>query len=61
MAYDEYDEDGEPLVYRVNKPVYGMAQAGRRWQRSLFPFLISLGFTQFSTDSCLFRKEQLIH
>jgi hypothetical protein len=59
-GHEEFDEDGEPLIYRVNKPVYGMAQAGRRWQRSLFPFLLSLGFTQFAADSCLFRKEELI-
>jgi hypothetical protein len=29
-------------------------------QRSLFPFLLSLGFTQFCADSCFFRKDELI-
>jgi hypothetical protein len=57
---EEFDDEGEPIIYRVNKPVYGMAQAGRRWQRSLFPFLLSLGFSQFGSDSCLFRREALI-
>jgi hypothetical protein len=28
--------DGRPRVLRIEKPCYGMAQAGRRWQRSLF-------------------------
>ncbi len=37
-----------------------MAQAGRRWQRSLFPFLIGLGYTQFGSDPCLFRKTDII-
>ena len=32
-------EDGQPRVCKVVKPVYGMAQAGRRWQRTLFPWL----------------------
>ena len=32
-------EDGRPRVCKVVKPVYGMAQAGRRWQRTLFPWL----------------------
>ena len=32
-------KDGKPRVCRVEKPVYGMAQAGRRWQRTIFPWL----------------------
>ena len=32
-------EDGLPQICKVVKPVYGMAQAGRRWQRTLFPWL----------------------
>eukprot|EP00965_Chrysotila_dentata_P033398 1111606-Pleurochrysis_carterae.AAC.1 len=31
-----------------------MAQAGRRWQRTLFPWLIEYGFTQCSSDPCVF-------
>ena len=31
--------DGVERMCVVTKPVYGMAQAGRRWQRSLFPWL----------------------
>ena len=31
--------DGIERMCVVTKPVYGMAQAGRRWQRSLFPWL----------------------
>eukprot|EP00965_Chrysotila_dentata_P039930 1326411-Pleurochrysis_carterae.AAC.1 len=31
-----------------------MAQAGRRWQRSLFPWLIQWGFAQSSSDPCVF-------
>ena len=46
--------DGLPRVFRVEKPVYGMAQSGRRWQRSLFPWLLEQGFTQSKEDSCIF-------
>ena len=59
-GYEETDDLGDAYVYRVKKPVYGMAQAGRRWQRSLFPFLIGLGYTQFGSDPCLFRKTDII-
>eukprot|EP00965_Chrysotila_dentata_P067423 2231268-Pleurochrysis_carterae.AAC.1 len=43
-----------------------MAQAGRRWQRTLFPWLLQYGFTQSSSDPCVFTlrssssDEQLI-
>ena len=37
--------DGLPRICKVKKPIYGMAQAGRRWQRSIFPWFIDQGFT----------------
>ena len=43
-----------PIMCVVRKPIYGMAQAGRRWQRSLFPWLIEFGFTQCESDKCVF-------
>ena len=46
------------LVYRVVKPIYGMSQAGRRWQRTLFPWMTSQGFTQLHADPCLFIKRE---
>ena len=42
-GYEETGSDGLPQVYKVLKPVYGMAQAGRRWQRTLFPWLLNAG------------------
>ena len=41
---------------RVQKPIYGMAQAGRRWQRSIFPWFTEQGFTQMHADNCIFVK-----
>eukprot|EP00965_Chrysotila_dentata_P235252 6200642-Pleurochrysis_carterae.AAC.1 len=35
-----------------------MAQAGRRWQRTLFPWLESQGFKQSTTDTCIFSKNR---
>ena len=55
-GHKELDDTGVPYIFRVEKPVYGMAQAGRRWQRSLFPFFLEQGFLQFGSDPCLFRK-----
>ena len=42
----------------MDKPIYGMAQAGRRWQRSLFPWLQSQGLEQLGADSCVFVRRQ---
>lgn len=57
--YATSGQDDRPRVWRVNKPVYGMAQAGRRWQRSLFSWLTDYGFEPCSADSCVFtlRRE----
>ena len=33
---DEMGTDGKPAVYQIIKSVYGMAQSGRRWRRTLF-------------------------
>eukprot|EP00965_Chrysotila_dentata_P059443 1972502-Pleurochrysis_carterae.AAC.1 len=42
------------------EPIYGMAQAGRRWQRSLFPWLREWGFKQCESDPCVFVAEELV-
>eukprot|EP00965_Chrysotila_dentata_P138585 4583996-Pleurochrysis_carterae.AAC.1 len=53
--------DGRPRVCRVEKPIYGMAQAGRRWQRSLFPWLLDFGSTQCGSDPCVFTMTKTIN
>ena len=35
-GYGEKDEDGNSKVYCVLKPLYGLKQAGRRFQRDFF-------------------------
>ena len=52
--------DGLPRICRVEKPIYGMAQAGRRWQRSIFPWFGSQGFTPSHNDPCLFQKREVL-
>ena len=34
---DASNPSGADTVLRIEKPIYGMVQAGRRWQRTLFP------------------------
>ena len=54
--------DGIDRLCRVEKPVYGMAQAGRRWQRTIFPWLLAWNegvadaprLAQSQLDTCVF-------
>jgi hypothetical protein len=57
-GYATTGKDGRERIIRVDKPIYGMAQAGRRWQRSLFPWFIDQGFTQLGQDSSVFCKSR---
>ena len=57
-GYERKGTDGLPMVCEVIKPIYGMAQAGRRWQRSLFPWLTDLGFRAVEGEPCVFECER---
>ena len=56
-GYDAKGKDGASRICKILKPCYGMAQAGRRWQRALFPWLVSWSdgsLKQAYGDSCVF-------
>ena len=58
QGYEQYGSDGKPLVARIDKPIYGIQQAGRRLQRMLFSWLIKQGFKSLDdSDSCVFTRE----
>jgi hypothetical protein len=49
--------DGRPIVWRLLVPLYGEADAGRIWNRTLVNQLVGVqGFTQSEYDRCYFRK-----
>jgi len=51
-----HDSSGRPLVCVVEKPIYGIPQAGRRLQRKVFPWCTDImGLRQLDdSDSCVF-------
>ena len=56
-GYVEYDADGQPMVAQIEKPIYGIQQAGRRLQRMLFTWLKAQGFEQLDdSDPCVFTR-----
>eukprot|EP00965_Chrysotila_dentata_P194840 6176621-Pleurochrysis_carterae.AAC.1 len=59
-GYATLGSNGRPRVCRVEKSIYGLAQAGRRWQRSLFSWLLDFGFTQCGSDPCVFTMTKTV-
>jgi hypothetical protein len=46
--------NGEELVCKLKKSLYGLKQSGRNWNRTLNAHLKEIGFEQSSTDPCLY-------
>jgi hypothetical protein len=49
-------QNGQGLVCRLNKSIYGLKQAAKNWYQELASFLLSQGFTRSRNDYCLFVK-----
>ena len=58
--------DGVDRLCRVERPVYGMAQSGRRWQRTIFPWLLAwrakdgAQLKQSLLDTCVFSCSRTV-
>ena len=50
--------DGEKLVCRLNKSIYGLKQAANNWYKELANFLLRQGFTRSRNDHCLFARSE---
>ena len=49
-----FDDQGNRLVYKLRRSLYGLKQAGREWAVLLATFLIGWGFTRSNIDTCLY-------
>ena len=59
-GHETLGKDGLQQIIRVDKPIYGMAQAGRRWQRSLYPWLAAWGLTPAHADPNVFQCKRTV-
>lgn len=60
-GYEEPDK--EHLVCKLNKSLYGLKQAGRKWYEKIHHELSSLGFNYLQTDNCIYvgtKSENII-
>ena len=48
--------DGQPMICEIQKPIYGIPQAGRRLQRKMFPWCVNeMKLRQLDdSDDCVF-------
>jgi hypothetical protein len=57
VGFEQKGKNGEELVCKLDKSLYGLKQSGRNWHNELKSFLITRGFKQAEYDSCLFTKK----
>ena len=50
--------DGEKLVCRLYKSIYGFKQAANNWYKELANFLLRQGFARSRNDLCLFARSE---
>lgn len=52
-----YVKEGEKLVCKLEKSIYGLKQSGRNWNTMLHECLTDDNFTQNPADHCVYSKE----
>ncbi|PIK61474.1 hypothetical protein BSL78_01599 [Apostichopus japonicus] len=55
-GYEVMSEDGEELVWKLQKSLYGLKQSGRNWNQLLHEHLTSEGFQRNPADHCLYHR-----
>jgi len=55
-GYVKFGPNGERLVCRLVRSLYGLKQAGRNWNQLIDKFLKALGFVPSSADPCVYVK-----
>ena len=57
-GFEKLDSNGNKLVCKLKKSIYGLKQAAKNWYQELLNFLIQQGFERSKHDYCLFLKNK---
>ena len=57
-GFEKLDSNGNKLVCKLKKSIYGLKQAAKNWYQELSNFLIQQGFERSKHDYCLFLKNK---
>ena len=55
-GYEVLNENGKPVVFKLNKSLYGLKQSGRNWNNLLCSYLCDIEFTQSNVDPCIYTR-----
>ena len=55
-GFEQTSPNGDPLVCKLHKSLYGLPQSGRCWNQRLTQILIEIGLQQSDYDPCVFYR-----
>jgi hypothetical protein len=60
LPVDLYQDNSQPIKVKLNKCLYGLNQAGERWNNFINDVIQQLGFTRCIHDKCIYfyRNEE---
>jgi len=57
-GYEVYGPNGEELVCKLKKSIYGLKQASRNWNQTIDKWMKDYGFKASEADPCLYVKRE---
>lgn len=55
-GFEKVGKNGETLVCKLKKSLYGLKQSGRNWNNMLHSYLCEEKFTQSLADPCVYKR-----
>ena len=57
-GFEKIGPDGNPMVGRLRRSIYGLKQSAARWEARLSKHLLQYGFTRCEIDPCMYKLEK---